>query len=470
MQKIGEFMEEETIGLEELIELLKVPIEIKSETFGTLSFRRIYNEDYLFIENCLNEEMDQEIFCKQFLINQISDPILTLDDFNDVDDKEICLILKRYIEIEDLEDYFDFDSSKNIFTIFKEGMECYRNHVNSTVRINQLSLLKSTNSIVNYFNFHESLSSYLNMVNEISIVAMSQTSEVLNAVNQLTIPNIGSRVSQMINSSAILSAVNAMEVVNQQMAIWQNLINVNSNLFSQITNNITFFWDKFQIDYQIPSLEAQKCLKKYQWFISPNMEPYIVYEVMEVCNSSSRHKQKEINSIFVNYFTFNDCEKLKMMIGRWSSNPLFKRRIKIIKDCINIIRSNKKGINYSNLVVPTLISQIEGIQLDFMENNGFSINRHGIFDSEGNKVNKNDYFRQLTSDNEFYDAMNDIFLEVLFQSVYPREKCTSLHFSRHKILHGEITNYGRKEFTARCFMILDFLSDLTFIPEDESVQ
>lgn len=458
--------EEKTVSLEELIELLEVPIEIKSETLGTLNFRRIYNDDYLFIENCLDEKIDQEIFCKQFLINQISDPILALDDFNDVSDDEIYSILKRYIEIEDLEDYFDFDSSNNVFTIFNEGMECYRNHVNSIVIGNQLSLLESANSIINSFNFHESLSSYLNMMNEAAICAMSQTDEVLTAVNQMVIPDIGSHVSQMINSSAVLSAVNIGEIVNQQTAVWQNMMNV-SGILLQITENISSFWDKFQIDYQVPSLEAQKCLKKYNWFISPNMEIPIVYRVMEVCNSSSRHKQKEINNIFVNYFLDNNCEKLDMMVDRWSVNPLFKRRINIIKDCINIMKINKKSINYSNLVVPTLIAQIDGIQNDFMKMNGFSMNRYGFFDSEGNKIVKDDYFRERTANNEFFDAINDIFLDVLFQTVFPGEKCKSLHFSRHKILHGEITNYGQKVFTVRCFMILDFLSELIFIDDEE---
>lgn len=35
---------------------------------------------------------------------------------------------------------------------------------------------------------------------------------------------------------------------------------------------------------------------------------------MEICNSSSNHKQKEINSIFINYFLDNNCEKLDMMV------------------------------------------------------------------------------------------------------------------------------------------------------------
>lgn len=459
--------EEKTIRLEELIESLNEPIEIKGETLGILNFRRIYNDDYLFIDNCLNEELDQERFCKQFLINQICNPILTLDDFNDVDENEIRLILKKYVEVENLEDYFDFNNSKDIFIIFKEGMENYRNHVNSIIIGNQLSLLESANSIINSFNFHESLTSYLYKVNEVSIGAMSQTGKILTAVNQMAIPNMDNYVSQMINSSAKLSAANMMKVVNQQTAIWQNRINTNSIFLNQITRDIALFWDNFQINYQIPSLDAQKCLKKYNWFISPNMDIPIVYEIMEVCNSSSEHKQKEINNIFVNYFLENNYKKLDGMVDKWSTNPLFKRRIKIIKDCVNIMKVSGNDINYSNLVVPTLIAQIDGIQKEFMKLNGFQINRHGFIDSEGNKIDKNNYFRKLTSDNEFFDSMNDFFLDVLFQTAHPGEKCKSLHFSRHKILHGEITNYGQKVFTIRCFMILDFLSELIFINDEE---
>lgn len=464
--------EEKILSFEEVIELINEPIVIKSETLGNLNFRRIFNDDFLFIESCLNECMNQEIFCKQFLINQITEPIITIDDLNNLDDMEIKLILKKYIEIEDLTDYFDFNDTKNIYDIFKEGMECYRNHVNSTIINHQLALVNSANSLINSLNIHESLASYLSIANEASIAAMSQATKVFEAVNQINIPNIYNHVSNMVNSSAILSMANTMGIVKQQMVIWQNWINVNDT-FLQLTKNISFFWEKFQHDYQIPSLEAQKCLKKYHWFISPNMDAYVMYDIVEVCNSSSRHKRKEINDILINYFLDNDCEKLDMMVNKWSFNPLFDGRIKIIKDCINIIKTNKKNINYSNFIVPTLITQIDGIQNEFMKINGLSVGRRGIYDSSGEKLKdengktlyKKDYFRSLTSNNEFFDFMNDFFLDVLFQDT--KNGYESIHFSRHKILHGENTAYGRKDYMIRCFMILDFLSELIFIEDDE---
>lgn len=260
------------VSAEEFIELINMPIEIKSETLGNLNFRRIFDDDFLFIRNCLNDDMNQELFYKQFIINQVNNPILSLDDFNDVGDEEIYLILKKYLEVENLEDYFDFYSSNDIYIIFKEGMEYYRDYVNSIFINHQLSLLSTANSLINSLNIHESLSSCLTRANELSITAMSKTAKVLTRINQINFPNIFNHISNMVNSSAMLSAVNMMEVVNQQTAIWQNWMSVSDN-FLQIIKSINSFWDNFQIDYKIPSLDAQK---KYHWFISSNMDAYII--------------------------------------------------------------------------------------------------------------------------------------------------------------------------------------------------
>lgn len=210
---------------------------------------------------------------------------------------------------------------------------------------------------------------------------MSKTAKVLTRINQINFPNIFNHISNMVNSSAMLSAVNMMEVVNQQTAIWQNWMSVSDN-FLQIIKSINSFWDNFQIDYKIPSLDAQKNIIG----LLVRIWMHILYDIIEVCNSSSRHKQKEINKILINYFLDNDCEKLDSMVDIWASNSLFDGRIKIIKDCINIIKTNEKNINYSNFIVPILITQIEGIQNEFMKINGLSVRRRGIYDASGEKL------------------------------------------------------------------------------------
>lgn len=483
--------EKKVLGLEELIDLMQKPIIIKTESLGDLEFRHMLDEDIIFIEDCLNEDMDNEHFCKQFLINQITNPELVLNDFNEMDDKEISRVLEEYLEIEALGKYFDFQSSDDIYTIFKDGMECYKNYVTSIVKEQQEALMKSANAIISSFELPVSLSNYVSSANEAAIAAMSGASKIMDVMNQshivamaevskaavvmnkIYIPDIGSQVFNMVNSSAFLSATNAAKVLAQQVSIWQDLMRANESII-RATQGFALFWEKFQQDYHIPILEAQKCLKKYHWFISPNMDPYVVYEIMEVCNSSSRHKRKEINNILINYFLENDCEKLDMMSNRWSLNPLFEGRMKIIKDCINLLKNNENNINSANLIVPTLIPQIEGIQMEFMKLNGLYIDYGIVYksdgellkDESGNKMDKKSYFRQLTLNNEYYDIMNDVFLDVLFKKTKPREDCTSINFSRNKILHGESTSYGRRKNMIRCFMILDFLSELIFIEDD----
>ena len=144
--------------------------------------------------------------------------------------------------------------------------------------------------------------------------------------------------------------------------------------------------------------------------------------------------------------------------------------MKIIRDCVNIIKNCPKEVNFSNLVVPTLIAQIDGIQQEFMKQNGLVVDFKIVHDLEGNKLKDEhgqnirfyQYYRELTSDDSFSDAMNDVFLDVLLQDTLPRgDYKTSIHFSRNKILHGENANYGKKDYTIRCFMILDFLHELS---------
>ena len=47
----------------------------------------------------------------------------------------------------------------------------------------------------------------------------------------------------------------------------------------------------------------------------------------------------KINKVFVNYFLENDCRNLEGFVRNWETNPIFKGRMKIIRDCVNIIIS-----------------------------------------------------------------------------------------------------------------------------------
>lgn len=56
-----------------------------------------------------------------------------------------------------------------------------------------------------------------------------------------------------------------------------------------------------------------------------------------------------------------------------------------------------------------------------MEMDEILINRDEFFDLDGHYVNKKNFFRQFTSDNEFYDAMNDFFKSTISKSILWRK-------------------------------------------------
>lgn len=304
-----------------------------------------------------------------------------------------------------------------------------------------------------------------NSVVEPHMLAISQTLSDMDAISE-TIKNLDS----IFNNSAISQATMILNAIQPQISFWNDWLNNNRQIF-KFYEDSNAFWKNVRKRYNISKKKALTCIKKYNWFISPSMDPSIVYNIVSVCKSDSKSKWGDINHVFYDYFLEDDCEKLNLFVDNWSSNPIFEGRMKIIRDCVEIIKNHPKNVNFSNLVVPVLISQIDGIQMEFMNQRGLKVDKKKVVcDFEGNRkkdehgqnIKHRQYIRELTSNDEFLDAMNDVFLDVLFQHTERGEDHkTSIKFSRHKIMHGEHFTYGRKYNAIRCFMILDFFHGLS---------
>ena len=138
--------------------------------------------------------------------------------------------------------------------------------------------------------------------------------------------------------------------------------------------------------------------------------------------------------------------------------------MKIFKDSfesIKILNKNKK-INYRNIIIPTLINQIEGIKNDYLSTHRSLPNNRSIFyETNGNEKSVKKVFESIAA-NQNDDIMRwgfKFFIDILFQQ--DGDKTKIINFSRHKISHGKIVLYGRKETLLRTILILDFLSQMT---------
>jgi len=128
--------------------------------------------------------------------------------------------------------------------------------------------------------------------------------------------------------------------------------------------------------------------------------------------------------------------------------------MKIFRDCISALRSARSGSNPSNLVLPTLIAQIDGIKTEFMKQKGLS--------DEQIQRNWKAWLKCQTSSQRLLSAANDVLVSILFQKSLPGKPLEiPFTFSRHKIMHGEQYRYGRIDNTMRAFLILDFLAALS---------
>lgn len=226
------------------------------------------------------------------------------------------------------------------------------------------------------------------------------------------------------------------------------------------------FMEAIEKSVEVSIQEAARVLRKYKWVITPSLPAVFVFDVVKIGNRK-RNQRKVLNQLFVEHFSSNDFREMDLLIAQWEKNKILKPRTKIFRDCIFVLRMKKRKFNPSNIVLPTLIAQIDGILTEFMKNKGlfFDTKERKWKDNKGKIIYKKMWFKEQvksTKENAMTELSNEIFLNLLLQKAYPIHPLKSpFSFNRHKILHGENLRYGRIDNTIRAFLILDFLDTIT---------
>jgi len=429
------------------------------EQFGEVELKYISFGDIDFFVELSNEIDDDKEFIIQVLHHQLIHPDMSSSDFYKISNDEMIKLARNFVNNEPLIfEYFKETAEDEIFTNIREAIRRYHQLKVEKLEVAFLPIINSTKNILKTFNIqHSNLiyqtiksTSYLTeSLKKIDLISKQfQNSQLLLA------ESLGPIIEQSNQTARILS-----EVLTPQINFWQNWLNTNKLIFNRYDD----FWQNFQQQYKITEQEAIQILKKYKWFITPSLPFDFVYNVVKIGRKRG-NQRKNVNKLFVDYFCLNNFENLENLVEEWDNISIFKPRIKIFNDCISILKNSKRKTNPSNLLLPTLIAQIDGIQTEFMELNGLSFDPKSRKwkDKDGNIVYHKQWFKAQTSNQEMLDLSNHIFLNILFQKAQRGEPLeTPFTFSRHKIMHGEYVNYGRIDNTIRAFMILDFLATLT---------
>ncbi len=395
-------------------------------SIGRLEFRFITVKDLRFFSK-LNKELSDKEFSIKSVFNQL-DTEKKSGEFSSINEDELKKIIDAYAnKSKNISNYYSKITSKNVFFKFKKSILLYLKEEEKRMQLLFKSVQKQFEPMKKIF---------------------AQSNAFSNMIKQQT------AISKLLSQSLILKIpkISIPKIVIPDFSAQFKILN---NSFLKIFEEQSKSWQNFAIQYKIASKKSLRNLKKYNWFINSSMPASFIAKTAKIKDS------KEMKELFISYHIYDNCIVLKEYEQKWSQNVLFKKRMKISRDIMNLFETNYKNkkVNINNVVIPVLINQIEGIKHDYMQKLGFTkLPRNQYVDSAGNQIGwKAAYEDSLKNEDDFTKLTFEIFKEVLFQDENKPAKI--INFSRHKVSHGA-TRYGSFETTIRCFMILEFLSDL----------
>jgi hypothetical protein len=427
-------------------------IEIKYISFGdTKNFLKILS----------NKKLTDKQFVQRILRNQLLKPKLTLKKFEQISTPDLFAITSAFVRNE--KHTFQYlKETGNFFYDFRFAIKTYEEIKLKQFTVSFKPLI--TDIQKTFMSFSRDYSNVIRQAIDTSSYikeSLKGISEVAKQAQQAQLQFI--QPLRQVTEQYRLMADAITNSLKPQIDFWNKWAEQNKSVFESIGK----FWKDFQEKYNIAEQKAVSVLQRYKWFISPSLPPTFVFEVMELDKRKGR-QDKAVNKFFIDYFSGNQWKNLEAMVSGWENKTLLEKRIKILKDCIFILKtSSNKKVNPVTAILPTLISQIDGLLSDYLNSKGIlwqSSYEDFIQGGIIRKVGRKSQFqtnRSKTMTTRLDDLADDIFLNILFQKSQKGQPLeTPFNFNRHKIIHGENTSYGRRDYLIRAFLILDFLAHL----------
>lgn len=398
-------------------------------SIGKLEFRFVAVKDMKFF-NKLSKELSDKEFSVKSIFNQLDNTEKTFEDFSNIDEDELKDIIDNYANrSKTIYNYYSKIQSGNVFHKFKKSILLYLEEERKRMELLFKSVQKQFEPMKKIF---------------------AQSNAFSNIIKQQT------AISKLLSQSLIpkIPKINIPKIVVPDFSAQFKVLNTS---FLKVFEEQSKMWQNFAVQYKIASKKSLKNLKKYNWFINSSMPGSFIAKTAKIKNA------KEMKELFISYHTYDNCSVLKEYDLKWSQNILFKKRMKILRDAMNLFRENcsNRQTNINNIIIPVLINQIEGIKHDYMKSKGFqNISATQYRDPNTNQtVSWKTVFKDaLQNEDDFTKLIWEIFEKILFQK--EGDNASIINFSRHKISHGAVVRYGTFETTIRCFMILEFLSDM----------
>lgn len=434
--------------------------KIKLDSRGNVELKYVSYGDTKEITKLLPQKTRDKDFVLKVLFRQLVKPEIDFSEFEKIPENELKKLAKEFIKNENYT-FKHFQDTGDFFKDFRQALQTHYDKYIEELRKTFDPIVKSTQDTLKAFekNYGSVIQQALDASSYIKDTMRQFTSIAAQfQKTQLQLAESIKPIIEQYNATARILA----ESIKPQIEIWQKWAEQNQSVFQNIGKQ----WADFQKKYKIAEDKAVGILQKYKWFISPSMPIDFIFEVVQLGQKKGR-QDKAINKLFVDYFSKNNWGNLEILIVEWDKNTIIKKRIKIIKDCLQTLKETNNKANTVNVVLPTIVAQIDGFLTDYLDSKSISYDcayddfiQNGKVKKKGRKSQfKQNNSKALTSGLD--DLANDIFLNILFQkSQKGKPLKTPFNFNRHKIMHGENIKYGRKDYLIRAFLLIDFLVSL----------
>jgi len=433
-------------------------------------------DDYFRLTKDEDIPLPEKARVKKILYDHMISPPVEFEEFEEISDINLEDLGSKFLnnnfdselEYSDGEDFYHF-----FLRVISNEENKFRKNLQNTVSPILQSNIKFVNNLMKTI---EPLlkSSIILRQPQIDLIVDIQREWIANIAQSIILPNLDI-ISSLESFSTLISSLNqhVTESVQHQVNYLIDWFDSHDAIFAPFRQ----YWQSFEEEYKITEERAVEILSKYHWFFSPSMPFSLLDKIVKVDEKGGSNLHREINYLFYEYFKENHRSNLQNMVNSWEDIPLFSgKRFKIITDCVDVIMfCDSTGNNAANVVVPTLITLIEGIMCDYLEMHGLSwnLNEYGwidlkthdlLKDKNGNKLKPKDIIKDLkpkTMPSLLDDLASELAFDILFQRAYrgavPEKE---ILFSRHKIMHGENIYYGRKDYMIKVLIILDFLAHI----------
>ena len=455
VQKIGQSLAQQELAKQKQTPRLHInrgSVEITLKPLGVVKLRLIDGlKDIDAITKLLSQKTSDEIFTLKTLSLFVTKSSINLDYLKTLPERQLMQLAEAFIKKEPLVFQY-FKDTNDIFADFKQAFQKYHSTIFDLGITNILPLEQLRHDLDSRIlwgdiekatrlasSIHPQLAAmHQQIAPQILGFTQAHQTAFLNAAAGLTSATIG--ISQAFSDSI------------QEFA--EQWASVSSNIQKQINQSLQH--------YNNIRPDALKILRQYNWIISPNLPMDLVFEVADL-NQKEKGRYKAINKLFVDFFSRNNWENLEALTKLWENNLHFQQRMPIIRDCIRVLKSADNQTNAVNVILPTLIAQIDGCWTDYLVSKKIIKKPGGQYVTFSNK--KKEFKKQANISNDFDVLAREILLDVLFQkdiqSKSGKQKPRKvLGFNRNGIMHGELKKYGRRTYLIKSFLLMDFLVSL----------